>query len=449
MDYKETLQTLYSMLPDFQQVGADAYKPGLDRIERFADSLGNPHRKYKIIHVAGTNGKGSVSHMLASVLTAAGFRTGLYTSPHLRDFRERIRIDGETISEQEVVGFAGRNMDDMKRGDLSFFEATAAMAFDYFARCGVDVAVIETGLGGRLDATNIVTPVLSVITNIGLDHMQQLGDTPAAIAREKAGIIKRGIPVVIGEKDGETETVFRDIAARNESPVLFAEDRYQYAGSYRGRPELPDGECPGEVTVYRVKDLSNGTVRDYPSDLGGVYQRKNIITVLSAIELLRNPVGVDMPDDAVVGGLATAALSTGLRGRWEILCRSPLMVCDTGHNAHGISQVVEQIAGERFRRLYMVLGFVRDKDLSAILPLLPKDAFYIFTSPSIRRALPAEELAWQAAEHGLGGTVCDTVPEAVGKALALAGPEDMVFIGGSTFTVADIEMPVPDGAKYL
>ncbi|MCC8019487.1 MAG: bifunctional folylpolyglutamate synthase/dihydrofolate synthase [Rikenellaceae bacterium] len=508
MDYKETLETLYNMLPDFQKVGADAYKPGLERITDFSAALGNPHLKYRIIHVAGTNGKGSVSHMLASVLTAAGYRTGLYTSPHLRDFRERIRIDGEMIPERAVTDFTGKWMEEMRRFGLSFFEATAAMAFDYFASGEVDFAVIETGLGGRLDATNIVTPLLSIITNIGLDHTDLLGGTAADIAGEKAGIIKPGVPVVIGEKQEETERVFRDTALLGGSPIIFAEEQYHYLGRERtgvrrngaGEAATPleyagiteksadtgagraagtkgmdsggeakslrwgaknaeeshpvsaraygsegksaklwngaEWEC--ETVNYRIQDLRDGSVGIYPCDLTGIYQRRNIVTVLSAVDILRRKYGVELPAEAVTRGLATAALSTGLEGRWQVLGRSPLVVCDTGHNAHGISQVVDQIRGERFARLYMVIGFVRDKDLSSILPLLPKDAYYIFTNPSIRRALPAGELAALAAAHGLGGRVCPTVPEAVERALSLAGKDDMVFIGGSTFVVADL-----------
>lgn len=466
MDYKETLETLYNMLPDFQQIGADAYKPGLERITAFASELGNPHEKYGIIHVAGTNGKGSVSHMLASVLTAAGYRTGLYTSPHLRDFRERIRVDGEMIPESAVTGFTGRWMEEMKRTGLSFFEATAAMAFDYFAVEGVDFAVIETGLGGRLDATNIVKPLISVITNIGRDHTALLGTTLAEIAGEKAGIIKSGVPVVIGERHGETEGVFRDSALRNDSPLIFAEDRFRYVGRESERAETdssagdsprihtaepapgrtgrtlaglsagPEWKC--ETVTYRIRDLRDGSEAEYPCDLAGIYQRRNMVTVLSAVDTLRTRCGVEFPEAAVSRGLATAALSTGLEGRWQVLGRSPLVVCDTGHNAHGISQVVDQIRGETYEQLYMVLGFVRDKDIESILPLLPKDAYYIFTSPSIRRALPAGELAGLAAPHGLGGQVCPAVPQAVERALALAGSGDMVFIGGSTFVVADI-----------
>ncbi|MCC8036253.1 MAG: bifunctional folylpolyglutamate synthase/dihydrofolate synthase [Rikenellaceae bacterium] len=435
MDYKQTLDKLYTMLPDFQRVGAGAYKPGLERIAEFVAELGAPQDKYKIIHVAGTNGKGSVSHMLSSILTAAGCRTGLYTSPHLRDFRERIRIDGEMIPEDDVVEFARGNMPAMENLGLSFFEATAAMAFRYFADNGVDFAVIETGLGGRLDATNIVRPVLGIVTNIGLDHTNLLGDTLRQIAQEKAGIIKEGVPVVIGERDEDTEPVFRRAAREKGSEIIFAQDFFRFVGSDR-----PDGQEYDRDTqaVYNIENLKTGTVHRYRCDLAGIYQRRNIVTVLGAVEELRRQ-GIAIPEEALFEGLATAAFSTGLRGRWQILHRSPLVVCDTGHNAHGIEQVVRQISAQKYERLYMVIGFVKDKELGSILPLLPKEAYYLFTSPGIGRALPADVLAREAHLHGLGGEVCPEVVRAVEKAKRMATARDMVFVGGSTFTVAELD----------
>ncbi|MCD7968809.1 MAG: bifunctional folylpolyglutamate synthase/dihydrofolate synthase [Alistipes sp.] len=436
MDYKQTLDKLYGMLPDFQQVGADAYKPGLERIEAFCSLLGNPQRDFRIVHIAGTNGKGSVSHMLSSVLTAAGYRTGLYTSPHLRDFRERIRVDGETVSEEDVVRFAARYMERMEACGLSFFEATAAMAFRYFSDRGADFAVVETGLGGRLDATNIVDPVLSVVTNIGLDHMAQLGNDLPSIAFEKAGIIKPGVPVVIGERDHETDPVFEAAARERGCEIIFAQDLFRYVSS-----DGPNGTAgcddPG-TTLYNIEHLRTGEVHGYRCDLGGIYQRRNIVSLLGAVDTLRNKCGVEIPAESLLTGLTTAALSTGLRGRWQVLGRSPLVVCDTGHNAHGMEQVARQIVSQNYHRLFMVLGMVRDKDLDAVLPLLPKDAYYIFTSPSIRRTLPADELAQAGNRHGLAGETCPTVGQAVERALSMATPEDMVFIGGSTFTVAEL-----------
>ena len=426
MNYKQTLDILYNMMPDFQRVGADAYKPGLKRVTEFNDLLGRPDGRFESVHVAGTNGKGSVSHMLASVLQAEGLRVGLYTSPHLRDFRERIKIDGEMIPEREVTDFADKYLETMRAIGLSFFEATMCMAFDWFARGGVSVAVVETGLGGRLDSTNIISPLLSVITNIGLDHQKFLGDTVEKIAAEKAGIIKRGIPVEIGERDAATAQVFVEKAAEVGAPIVFAEDLYRCERVGRG-------EC---MQTFHVTDLARGGSFDLSVDLMGCYQSRNVVTTLAAISELRHvlPIG----ESSVGDGMACAALSTGLRGRWEVIGHEPLTVCDTGHNAHGLRLVAEQLQGERYDKLYMVVGMVDDKDFDSVLPLLPRDAHYIFTSPSVPRALPAGELAAKGAAYGLTGEVVGTVPEALAHARRLAGPGDMIFVGGSTFTVADI-----------
>lgn len=426
MNYKETLDILYNMMPDFQNVGADAYKPGLERVTEFNDLLGQPDRKFKSVHVAGTNGKGSVSHMLASVLQAHGYRVGLYTSPHLRDFRERIRIDGEMISEREVVDFAGKYLETMHTIGLSFFEATMCMAFDWFARAGVDVAVVETGLGGRLDSTNIITPLLSIITNIGLDHQKFLGGTVEKIATEKAGIIKRGIPVVVGERDAATAPIFIEKAEQVGTRIVFAEDMFRCERVGRG-------ECS---QTFLVTDLVHNESYDLSIDLMGSYQTRNVVTVLAGIDVLRKILPVS--ESSIREGIARAALSTGLRGRWEVIGRQPLTVCDTGHNAHGLQLVAEQLRSERYDELYMVIGMVDDKDFDGVLPLLPHNAHYIFTSPSVPRALPATELATKGAAYGLAGEVVETVPEALARARELAGPADMIFVGGSTFTVADI-----------
>lgn len=428
MNYKETLDTLYNMMPDFQNVGADAYKPGLERVTEFNDRLGRPDRAFKSIHVAGTNGKGSVAHMLASVLQAAGYRTGLYTSPHLRDFRERIRVDGEMIPEAEVVAFTRNYIWVMENIGLSFFEATMCMAFDWFARNDVEVAVIETGLGGRLDSTNIIPPLASVITNIGLDHQAFLGDTLRKIASEKAGIIKRDVPVVIGERHETTDQVFTAKAEDAGTEIFFAQDLYR----------CDSAEKEGGRQVFGLTNLTKGTTFTLRLDLLGDYQRRNIVTLLAAVCILNTRTPLTISNRSVVAGLGSVAVTTGLRGRWEVLGRDPLVVCDTGHNSHGLKLVAEQIRNERYDKLYMVIGMVSDKDFDKVLPLLPRDAHYIFTAPSVARAMPAQLLAAEGARYGLKGEVVEGVPEALARARALATPADMIFIGGSTFTVADI-----------
>lgn len=427
MTYQQTLDFLFGSLPVFQNLGAGAYKPGLEHIAGFCRSLGDPQRRFPSVHVAGTNGKGSVSHMLASVLMRSGLKTGLFTSPHLLDFRERIRIDGRMISREEVTEFTGRHREQMLSLGLTFFEMTTALAFDCFARHGVDIAVIETGLGGRLDSTNIITPLTSVITNIGLEHTALLGGTIAAIAGEKAGIIKPGVEAVIGEEELQSAPVFRDRAARCGAPLTFAERSYRYLGSH----------VEGGTEHYRIERLADGALLTPQLDLLGIYQHRNILTALTAADALRRA-GVEIPEQALCDGLAGAARTTGLAGRWQRLGERPLTVCDTGHNAHGLRYVAEQLRAQRYRKLYFVLGVVNDKDLSAILPLLPADAHYLFTQTSVQRALPAGELARRAGEAGLRGETVPGVAAAVARARELASPEDMIFIGGSTFTVAEI-----------
>lgn len=408
MTYSEAINYLYTSLPVFQHIGGGAYKPGLGNIRRLDEALGHPHRKFRTIHVAGTNGKGSTSHMLAAILQKAGYRTGLFTSPHLLDFRERIRIDGEMIPEGEVAGFVERHRELMEQIRPSFFEATTEMAFDWFARGGVEVAVIETGLGGRLDSTNIIGPILGVITNIAFDHTQFLGNTLEKIAAEKAGIIKPGVPVVIGETQGATDAVFKRVAEEKNAPIFFAESL-----------------CP------------NASRAEYPLDLPGDYQEKNLKTVLAAVEVLNGQGKVRIPRQAVKEGLRHAARLTGLRGRWQILRERPLVVADTGHNEAGLREAAAQIARTPHERLYIVFGVVNDKDLSKIWPLLPREAYYFFTRARIQRALPAEKLYEQAMERGFSGECVPTIPEAVERAQSLARENDMIFIGGSTFTVAE------------
>lgn len=424
MDYKETIKFLFESLPVFEEKGAGAYKPGPERVREFAASLGDPQNNFMTIHVAGTNGKGSVSHMLASILQAAGYRTGLYTSPHLLDFRERIRIDGEIITEQAVGDFTEKHKDEMVRLGMTFFEMATVMAFDRFSQEKVDVAVIETGLGGRLDATNIITPLVSVITNIGLEHTQYLGGTIPEIATEKAGIIKAGVPVVTGETHPESTPVFISRAAALGSPLTFADQTYRVVAA-----EYRDG-----LTMYDVAGPDGGEQTLF-LDLAGDYQQRNVVTVLTTVDILRQK--LDIPNLALHNGIRYAASSTGLAGRWHMLGERPLVVCDTAHNAHGIAQVASQLAHQEYRSLIMVLGFAGDKDIDAIIPLLPRDAHYILTQASAGRAMPVEELRSRFAAHGIGAETAVPVTEAVRKAVAAASPEDMVYIGGSNFTVAE------------
>ncbi len=424
MTYQDTITFLFNSLPVFENKGAGAYKPGLERVAEFAARLGDPQRKFRAVHVAGTNGKGSTSHMLASVLQAAGYRTGLYTSPHLVDFRERIRVGGAMIPEEEVVRFTELYKDEMVRSGMTFFEMATVMAFDWFARAGVEAAVIETGLGGRLDATNIITPLLSVITNIGLEHTQYLGDTIPLIAAEKAGIVKPGVPVVIGETDPESAPVFIEKAAELSSSIVFADQKYRVVSSVHSE----------FGTVLEVA-CADGNRQTFPLDLAGDYQRMNIVTVLAAVDELRTE--LDISGAALREGLSHAASRTGLAGRWQVFGQHPLVVCDTAHNAHGIAQAAGQIAAQKYRTLYIVLGFAADKDLDAIIPLLPRDARYILTQAGVERAMPAEELARRFAARGIEGGCVVPVAEAVRKALSLASAEDMVYIGGSNFTIAE------------
>lgn len=404
MDYRRAVDWMCSALPMFQKVGSAAYRPGLENTEYLMDYLGHPERGLRCIHVAGTNGKGSTSSMLASVLMEAGYRTGLYTSPHLVDFRERMRVDGEMIPKEFVAGFVRRHMDFFTAHSFSFFEMTTAMAFCWFRACGVDVAVIETGLGGRLDSTNVVRPDLSVITNIALDHTAILGDTRVQIAGEKAGIIKPGVPVLIGENDPEIEPVFRAKAAREGAPLYF--------------------------TDHGIR------LEDYPCPLEGDYQRFNIAAVVAACGILRESWKLD--PQTVRRGIARVVDNTHLQGRWQVLSRRPLVVCDTGHNVNGIGEIVRQISHTPKDRLFMVFGMVNDKDVDGVLALLPKEAQYCFAQASVQRALDSRELAWRAAHFSLCGEAYPDCESAFRAAQQQAGPQDMIFVGGSTFVVADV-----------
>lgn len=421
MSYSETLQYLYDRLPVFHHVGADAYKPGLDNSIQLMEQLGNPQQQYKTIHIAGTNGKGSVSHLLAAVLHEAGYTVGLYTSPHLVDFGERIRVNGTMIDQQYVVDFVAKNVGLFSEIEPSFFEATMAMAFDYFAHSKVDVAIIEVGLGGRLDSTNIIHPDLSIITNISFDHVGFLGDTLAKIAFEKAGIIKPYTPVVIGESLSETRPVFVEKSKIENAPLIFAEDSLQFYFK-----EYSEG-------IMLVEDQMGQALR---VGLCGLYQLKNIATTLTAIEQLQQ-LNYTIPELAITNGLEHVIELTGLQGRWQQLQQSPTVVCDTGHNVAGISYVVEQLSKQNFNTLRIVIGMVNDKDVSAVLAVLPKVAQYYFTQANIARALSANDLMLQAAHYQLNGNAYATVNDAVKAAINDASATDFVFIGGSNFIVGE------------
>lgn len=425
MTYEDTLHYLYTSIPVFQHSGASAYKPGLGTSQALDDALGNPHRSYRTIHVAGTNGKGSVSHLLAAILGQAGYKVGLYTSPHLVDFRERIRVNGQMIPKEYVTGFVERYRSFFEPLHPSFFELTSTLAFDYFRAEKVDFAVIETGLGGRLDSTNIITPILSIITNISLDHTQFLGDTIEKIAVEKAGIIKKNIPALIGEVYSESvANVFIEAARTAGSPISFAQEIDVLTEAH-----LTD---TGRWLFHSV------SYRELSGELGGMVQIKNARTVLGAVRLLEAS-GMILPAKAVREGFEQVVELTGLMGRWQILQKNPYVICDTGHNVGGWEYLKLHLAKEQttHSHLYMVVGMVNDKDINGVLNLMPKDAFYFFTQASIERALPAGEFALLASRHGLTGEVCNSVSEAVGKALHRATGEDAIFIGGSTFIVAD------------
>lgn len=428
MNYQETLDYLFSQLPVFQRIGKAAYKADLNNTLELDEYFNHPHRSFKTIHVGGTNGKGSTSHMLASVLAKAGYKVGLYTSPHLKDFRERIRINGVVIPEQEVIDFVEKHRGIFEKIKPSFFEMTVALAFDYFAREKVDIAVIEVGLGGRLDSTNIITPELSVITNISYDHTDLLGDTLEKIAFEKAGIIKSEIAVVISQTQPETEQIFREKANELNSTILFADKIYKVLNVSSQNPDWQS---------FDLKRNDGITFIDMRLDLHGSYQRLNLPAVLLAVDIL-NEKGFTIEEDKIRAGLAVTSASTGLLGRWQKLNDKPLTICDTGHNVDGITQVLNQIAKVKREKLHMIVGMVGDKDIDGVLSLLPKDAFYYFTKASIPRALNELTLADKASKYGLKGKIFGTVKEALADANKNASPNDLIFIGGSTFVVAEV-----------
>jgi len=421
MDYSETLQYLYDRLPVFHHVGSSAYKPGLDNTIQLMNALENPHKRFRSIHIAGTNGKGSVSHMLSSVLQEAGYKVGLYTSPHLVDFGERIRVNGKMIEQQYVIDFVATQQEIFNRIEPSFFEATMAMAFNYFADCKVDIAIVEVGLGGRLDSTNIINPILSVITNISFDHVGFLGDTLAKIAHEKAGIIKPNTPVIIGESLPETRQVFEIKAQQENAAIFFADEQMQV-----------------EFERYANDKMFVKTTDDEEFCIGlcGLYQLKNIATTLLSIKKLKS-LDLAIEDSAVHSGLKFVTENTGLQGRWQTLQNNPKVIADTGHNVGGIQYVVEQLKAQNYNKLHIVIGMVNDKDISSVLALLPLEAEYYFTQAQIIRAMPADELEKKAKTIGLNGRAFTSVNEAVESAMCNARTNDFVFIGGSNFVVGE------------
>ncbi len=438
MNYQETLSYLYNQLPMFTRVGASALKKDLTNTIALCANLGNPQNQFKSIHVGGTNGKGSTSHMLAAILQTAGYKTGLYTSPHLKDFRERIRINGEMISEDEVIDFVAKHQTDFKTIEPSFFEMTVALAFDAFARHRVDIAIIEVGLGGRLDSTNIITPLLSVITNIGWDHMNMLGDTLPLIAGEKAGIIKSGIPVIIGEHQPEVAEVFINTATEKKSAIVFASEQWDASPSKQQNVANTNQTSLRDVTVKSQPKNPVQTSYQLQLDLTGTYQLKNVKTLLSAVETLRNQ-GWIITDEHIIEALKQVNNLTGLQGRWQTLSNNPLTICDTGHNPDGIQEVLKNIAGVTYKHLHFVLGMVNDKDITKVLSLLPNtNTTYYFSKPDLPRGLEADVLQQQAHAFGLHGEVYASVHSALKAAQQQAGANDLVFAGGSTFVVAEI-----------
>lgn len=405
MNYQETLEWMFNQLPMYQNQGATAYKKDLTNTILLMDYLRHPEKNIKTIHVAGTNGKGSTSHLLAAVLQEAGYKVALYTSPHLKDFRERIKINGVDISEDFVCDFMNKHKPFFKENQLSFFEMTVGLAFDYFAKQKVDIAIIEVGMGGRLDSTNIITPLISVITNIGLDHTQFLGDTLPLIAAEKAGIIKSNIPVIIGEYTNDTREVFISKAKQENAAIYFASDLIE---------------------------------ENYPSALLGDYQRHNKKTVLQTLKVLQSQNKFFISQENIINGFQNVINTTHLQGRWQILQKKPKVICDTAHNKNGLEIVMQQLQKELFSQLHIVLGVVNDKDLDEILPLFPQKAKYYFSKPNIPRGLEASILQEKASEFGLHGLIYDSVRIAYEKALQVASSDDLIYIGGSTFVVAEI-----------
>lgn len=425
-NYQDTLDFLYGQLPMFTRIGSAAYKKDLDNIKALCEALDHPERKFKSVHVGGTNGKGSTSHMLSAILQKAGYKVGLHTSPHLKDFRERIRINGSMTSEHSVIEFVNQHLDLIKQIDPSFFELSVVMAFDIFAKEKVDIAIIEVGLGGRLDSTNIIHPLLSIITNIGFDHMDILGNTLPAIAAEKAGIIKENTPVIIGESIPETQAEFEAKAEAAHSNIYFAQNEWEIIGGRKN-----------ELFEIEANNQQNGKKLHLEIDLTGSYQLKNLPAILVAIDELRKQ-GFEISDEHLTSALKQVKTLTGLQGRWQTLQENPKVICDTGHNEDGIREVLKNISTTPHQQLHLVLGMVKDKDISKVLSMLPKTAAYYFCQPAIPRAKPMNELQAEASLFGLKGNAYQTVKEAYEAALNKAAPGDLIFIGGSTFVVAEV-----------
>jgi len=429
MNYKETLDWLFSRLPMYQRVGKAAYKADLKTTVKLLKALGNPQEKFKAIHVAGTNGKGSVSHLLASILQEAGYKTGLYTSPHLKDFRERMKINGEMISEEKVVEFVQANQilfEDLKP---SFFEMTVGMAYDYFSDEQVDFAVLETGMGGRLDSTNVSHPVVTVITNIGHDHQQFLGNAPEQIAREKAGIVKQGIPLVVGKKQAGLKDIFEEVAAQKNAPLVFVDEHFELR-------KIHTTDKTGQL--FDVWQDGNLFLEKMESPFIAQYQTENMATALQTIMVLKDSGMIQLTNDNIRNGIQKVVDNTGLQGRWQTLSTNPLTICDTGHNPEGIQAVVEQIAHTDYEHLHFVFGMVNDKNPENILVLLPKQATYYFCKPEIPRGMDAELLLQAAFKAGLRGQHFNSVTDAYHSAVNNAGVSDLVFVGGSTFVVSEV-----------
>ena len=427
MTYAKTLDFLYSKLPMFTRVGAVALKKDIHNTVELCAAIDNPQNKFKSIHVGGTNGKGSTSHMLAAIFQKAGYKTGLYTSPHLKDFRERIRINGKMVPKSFVRDFVKSQKQTIKEIEPSFFEVTVAMAFDFFAKEKVDIAIIEVGLGGRLDSTNIITPELSVITNISLDHTNILGDTLQEIAFEKAGIIKNSIPVIIGEQQAKSSTVFLKTAKTNQAEIIFAESALTINKVIKKNNKL-------KFNIFKNEEL---IFKDLKADLTGTYQLKNIKTVIQSVLTLREK-GFKIPDEAIYKALKNVKKITGLQGRWQTLSKKPLVICDTGHNKAGLTEVLKNIANTPHQNLHIVMGMVKDKDIDGVLALLPQKASYYFCAPALERALPAPDLAQKAGKFNLNGQIYKSVKSALRQAKENAKSNDLIFVGGSTFVVAEI-----------
>lgn len=423
MNYLETVNYLFNIAPVFEHIGASAYKEGLDNTYLLDEHFGHPHRKFKSIHIAGTNGKGSCSHTLAAILQNDGYKVGLYTSPHIMDFRERIKINGECISKEYVIEFVNQEKSLFEKIHPSFFEVTTALAFKYFAEQHVDYAIIEVGLGGRLDCTNIITPILSIITNISFDHTNFLGNTLEKIAKEKAGIIKQNIPVIIGETTNETKPVFKTCAESMNAEIIYADENDEIISFTMNED--------GGIT-YNTRSF--GIIQ---GELGGLYQKKNTNTILHAVRFLYNQ-HIIKNTGSINNGFYNVCRLTGLIGRWQKISSNPSVICDTGHNVGGWTYISRQLQLQKYNKLHIVFGMVNDKDVDGVMCLLPKNAHYYFTKPQSKRAIPEKDIQRKAMTHGLAGDCYNDVPSAYTAAKKMATPDDMIFIGGSSYIVSDL-----------